>query len=74
MCPLFSSTRVKAASAFFTTVAAQPPNVSVSGIAVVEPYGRVARSDRSTRVHLRSVRGNRVRRPTSSVSRSSSHV
>ena len=56
------------------TPAVQTPNIAGSGMRAVDPYGSMAWSDRSTRVHRRSARGNRALRPTSSVSRSSSHV
>ena len=69
MRPLLSSTCVKAASAFSTTVGVQSPNPAASGIGTVDPCGSVAWSEKSTRVHRRSVLGSRVLRPTSSVSR-----
>ncbi len=74
MRPSLSLTSVNTASACSTTAAVHAPNTDASGIAVVEPYGRLARSERSTRVHLASVRGDRLLRPTSSVRRSSSDV
>lgn len=69
MRPPFSSTWVKAASAFLTTVAVQPPSSSDSGIAVVEPYGRVAQSERSTRLHLERVKSDALERLQPRVSR-----